>query len=123
MKAMRRVGLIALLSGMAAGAVLAPARADAELLLGGWRLDGEAEAGFRLLPSPPSKSESAKFEEYRDLPGERPFLDHLGLRLLSPDQRLYFDFGGRYWGQKDQEYELGAGGVGLWEGRFEWNQI
>jgi len=123
MKPMRRAGLIALLSGMAAGALLAPAPAAAELLLGGWHLDGDVEAGFRLLPSPPSKSESAKFEEYRDLPGERPFLDHLGLHLLTPDQRLYFDFGGRYWGQKDQEYALGAGGVGLWEGRFEWNQI
>ena len=123
MKAMRRVGLIVLLSGMAAGALLAPAPASAELLIGGWRLEGDAEAGFRFLPSPPSKSESAKFEEYRDLPGERPFLDHLDLRLLSPDQRLYFELGGRYWGQKDQEYTLGAGGLGFWEGRFEWNQI
>ncbi len=122
MKPMRRVGLIVLLSGLAAG-LLAPRTASAELLLGGWHLDGDAEAGFRFLPSPPSKSESAKFEEYRDLPGERPFLDHLDLRLLTPDQRLEFDLGGRYWGQKDQEYSLGASGLGLWEGRFEWNQI
>jgi MtrB/PioB family decaheme-associated outer membrane protein len=123
MKPMQRAGLIALLSGMVAGVLLAPGSASAELLLGGWRLDGDVEAGFRFLPSPPSKSESAKFEEYRDLPADLPFLDHLDLRLLSPDQRLHFEFGGRYWGQKDQEYTLGAGGIGLWEGGFEWNQI
>ena len=120
MKTMRRAGLILVLLS----ALSIPRVVSAQTVLGGsWVLEGEAEAGFRLLPGEPSKSESAKFEEYRDLPANRPFLDHLDLRLFTIDQQLFFELGGSKWGQKDQEYSLGAGRLGLWEGSFEWNQI
>jgi MtrB/PioB family decaheme-associated outer membrane protein len=120
MKAMRRAGLVLVILA----ALSMPRVASAQTLLGGsWVLEGEAEAGFRFLPGEPSKSESAKFEEYRDLPANRPFLDHLDLRLSTVDDRLFFELGGSKWGQKDQEYYLGGGRLGLVEGSFEWNQI
>ncbi len=120
MKTMRRAGLVLVFLS----ALSMPRVVSAQTVLGGsWVLEGEAEAGFRLLPGEPSRSESAKFEEYRDLPANRPFLDHLDLRLSTIDQQLFFELGGSKWGQKDQEYSLGAGRLGLWEGSFEWNQI
>jgi MtrB/PioB family decaheme-associated outer membrane protein len=120
MKAIRRVGLlfVALVTPFAPGA--ASAQTD---LGGGWVLSGDVEAGFRFLPGEPSQRESAKFEEYRDLPANRPFLDHLDLRLRTGDDLLFFELGGSKWGQKDQEYVLGGGRLGLFEGGFEWNQI
>jgi MtrB/PioB family decaheme-associated outer membrane protein len=119
MKAIARAGLIIL----ALGTPLVAGTAWAQTQLGGWVLEGEVEAGFRFLPGAPSKSESAKFEEYRDLPANLPFLDHLDLRLLTSDQSIFFELGGSKWGQKDQEYSLGVGRLGLFEGAFEWNQI
>lgn len=112
-----------ILLAIALALALLPVAASAQTPLGGWVLEGDVEAGFRFLPSPPSKSESAKFEEYRDLPANRPFLDHLGLRLFTSDEALFLELGGSKWGQKDQEYLLGGGRLGLFEGSFEWNQI
>ena len=60
MRVMRCAGLF-----LAVLSVLSMPRAVAAqtLIGGGWVLEGEAEAGFRLLPGEPSKSESAKFED------------------------------------------------------------
>ncbi len=118
MRAIGRVGLI--LVALLVPFTAAPAWAQTDF--GGWLLQGDVEAGFRFLPGEPSKNEQAKFQEYRDIQ-QGFFLESLGLRLFTPDERLFFELGGRAWGLQDQEYTLGAGRLGLWEAGFEWNQI
>jgi MtrB/PioB family decaheme-associated outer membrane protein len=118
MRAIGRVGLIlvVLLAPVATGS------AWAQTEVGGWLLQGDVDAGYRFLPVEPSKSEQAKFQEYRDIQ-QGFFLESLGLRLFTPDERIFFELRGRAWGLQDQEYALGAGRLGLWEAGFEWNQI
>lgn len=100
---------------------LAPV-ASAQLQAGAYRLDGDVTAGARLFVEEPSKTRSAKFEEYRDLP-EGPFLEGLHLRLLDPSERHAFELSGTKWGQEDQEFLLRTDRLGLWRTEFEWNQI
>lgn len=118
LRAIGRVGLI--LAALMAPLAAAPAWAQTQV--GDYLLQGDIVAGFRFLPSEPSKSEHAKFEEYRDV-SESLFLDYLALRLSTNDEKTFVELGGRAWGLKDQEYLLGVGRLGLWEGGFEWNQI
>jgi MtrB/PioB family decaheme-associated outer membrane protein len=118
MSAIGRVGLIF----VALLAPLAAAPAGAQTQFGGWTLEGAIEAGLRLLPDEPSKNEQAKFQEYRDLE-QGLFLESLRLRLFTNDERIFVELAGRAWGLQDQEYLLGVGRLGLWEGGFEWNQI
>ncbi len=118
LRAVGRGGLI--VAALMAPLVAAPAWAQTQV--GDYLLQGEVVAGFRFLPSEPSKSEHAKFEEYRDIQ-QGLFLGALGLRLDSADEKTFIELGGRAWGLKDQEYALGVGRLGLWEGGFEWNQI
>ena len=122
---MRRFATVG--QSLAAGAVslavvLVASTTWAQTPLGGWVLEGGIEAGVRLLPDRPSKTESGKFEEYRDLE-QGVFLESLGLRLRTADEKVFFELGGRQWGYKDQEYSFNVGRLGLWEGGFEWNQI
>ena len=118
MRAIGRAGLILVV--LVAPLVAAPAWAQTPL--GGWVLEGGLEAGLRFLPDEPSKNEQAKFQEYRDIQ-EGLFLESLRLRLRTDDEKHFIELGGRAWGLKDQEYLLGVGRLGLWEGGFEWNQI
>jgi len=118
LRAIGRVGLI--LTALVAPLVAAPVWAQTQV--GDYLLQGDIVAGFRFLPSEPSKSEHAKFEEYRDIQ-QSLFLGSIGLRLDSADEKTFVELGGRAWGLKDQEYALGVGRLGLWEGGFEWNQI
>ncbi|MEK6660826.1 MAG: MtrB/PioB family outer membrane beta-barrel protein, partial [candidate division NC10 bacterium] len=96
--------------------------ASAQTSVFGLNVEGEAEAGIRAFIDRPSKSERAKFEEYRDLP-EWPFLQEFRLRLFRPDESYSFEFDGSKWGQQDQEFSLRTGRLGLWEFGFEWDQI
>jgi MtrB/PioB family decaheme-associated outer membrane protein len=98
-----------------------PTPASAQLKLGDWTLEGGAEAGGRFFINEPPQSSRAKWEEYNDYTG--PFLDNLGLRLWSPDDKYWAEFGGTKWGAQDQEFTLGAGRLGLYEFNFEWDQI
>ena len=113
----RAVGVV-----MAALAVLAMTRpASAQFSLGGFKLEGEVEAGLRLLPDRPSQPAKAKFEEYRDFT-QGPFLQGLQLRFFLPDESYSGSFSGSKWGQQDQEFSLRGGRLGLWEAGFDWDQ-
>jgi MtrB/PioB family decaheme-associated outer membrane protein len=117
MKASRAaVLLVGLLTLGLPGAVMA------QISIGGYSLEGEIAAGPRLFIEEPSKSRKAKFEEYRDMT-EGLVLDHLDLRLFSPDERYSAELYGSKWGYEDQNFGLSAGRLGLWEFRFEWDQI
>jgi MtrB/PioB family decaheme-associated outer membrane protein len=95
----------------------------AQSQIGGMKLEGDIEAGFRLLPSEPEKSRRAKFLEYRDIQNEDFFfLEGLRLRLARPDESYAVILEGSKWGQEDQEFSLGAGRLGLWEFLFDWDQ-
>lgn len=100
--------------------VAAPAAAQQEI--GGLRLEGDVEAGVRFFLEEPSKSQSSKFLEYRDI-NQGLFLQGLNLRLFRPDESYSAEFGGRQWGLQDQEYYLRAGRLGKWEFGFDWDQM
>src|SRR3990172_12506063 len=110
-----------LVAGLLVGGLAMPAGAQTKVL--GMNVEGEIEAGFRLFLDEPSERRSAKFEEYRDLPGERPFLEKLKLRIFRPDESYSAEFEGSKWGQEDQEFSLRSGRLGLWQFEFDWDQI
>jgi len=117
---MRRVRVLrAIAVTLAALAIATPARAQVSVL--GMNVEGEIEAGLRLLPDRPSDRDRGKWEEYRDFT-QGPFLQGLQVRLFRPDESYFFSFAGAKWGQQDQEYSLSGGRLGLWEGRFDWDQ-
>lgn len=95
--------------------------ASAQTQVFGLNVEGDIEAGGRIYGKQPSKIESAKFEEYRDLP-ELPYLGQFRLRLFTTDEGYSSEFTGSKWGQQDQEFSLRTGRLGLWEFGFEWDQ-
>ena len=96
--------------------------ASAQMVLGGgFKLDGEVQAGVQFFIDEPSDKASAKFDEYRDVHNGL-FLERLRLRLFSPDELYYGTLEGSKWGRRDQEYSLGVGRLGLWDARFDWDQ-
>jgi MtrB/PioB family decaheme-associated outer membrane protein len=99
---------------------LAPG-ASAQARLGGYRLDADVEAGVQFFVDEPSRSRSAKFEEYRSVP-EGLFLERLRLRIFSPDELYSAGLGGANWGRRDQEFSLGTARLGLWQAEFDWDQ-
>ena len=106
----------------AVGVLCLAQAAYAQAQVGSLKLDGDVETGVRVFAEEPSKTRSAKFEEYRDLP-EGLFLERLRLRLLTPDESHAFELGGSKWGQTDQQFLLRADRLGLWGAEFEWDQI
>lgn len=117
MTIVRRMGAVVV--ALAVLAVATPAAA--QFSLGGMNVEGEVEAGFRLLPGEPSREDRGKLEEYRDFT-EGPFLQGLQLRIFRPDESYSSSFSGARWGQQDQEFSLSAGRLGLWEFGFDWDQ-
>src|SRR6266511_2029214 len=99
-----------------------PVSGEAQISIGGYSLEGEIEAGPRFFLVEPSKSRKAKFEEYRDMT-EGLTLDHLYLRLFRPDESYSAELYGSKWGYEDQSFGLSAGRLGLWQFRFEWDQL
>jgi MtrB/PioB family decaheme-associated outer membrane protein len=89
--------------------------------IGGFNLEGYAEAGVRFFLDPTNK-ERGKFEEYRDF-NQGPYLEGLWLRFFTPDEKYSGEFGGRQWGLQDQEYRLSFERLGRWEVGFEWDQM
>jgi MtrB/PioB family decaheme-associated outer membrane protein len=108
---------------MLAAAATASAQStdSAPTQIGGFNLEGYAEAGVRFFLDP-SHKESAKFEEYRDF-NQGLYLQGLWLRFFTPDEKYSGEFGGRQWGLQDQEYRLSFERLGRWEGGFEWDQM
>lgn len=99
--------------------LLRVAPATAQVPLGPFTLEGEVEAGLRLLPDRPAQANGQKFEEYRDIT-EGAFLGGLRLRVFTPDERYSVQATGAKWGQADQEFGLGGGRLGLWNAEFSW---
>jgi len=118
---MRAAGAVRLiLSALAALGFAGPVAAEPQLF--GLNVEGDVEAGFRGFAEQPSSQRRAKFEEYRDFPAERPFLDQLRLRFFKPDESYSSEFTGSKWGQQDQEFSLTTGRLGLWQFGFSWDQ-
>jgi MtrB/PioB family decaheme-associated outer membrane protein len=110
-------------SVLVALAILTPVgSAFAQVPLGGLNLEGEVEAGVRLLPGSPSDAGRQKFEEYRDIT-EGAFLSDLRLRLFTPDEQYSLEARGSKWGQQDQEFAASLGRLGLWNLGFSWDQM
>ena len=95
--------------------------ASAQMDVGGYKLDGEVRAGIQFFIDQPSDKASAKFDEYRDVHNGL-FLETLRLRMFAPDGLTFGFLEGSKWGRRDQEYSLGAGRIGLWDARFDWDQ-
>ncbi len=117
MKATKTARLV--VAGLAILGLAGPASAQTEVF--GLNAEGEIEVGGRIYGERPSQKESAKFEEYRDLPA-LPYLGQLRLRLFTPDEGYSSEFTGSKWGQQDQEFSLRTGRLGLWEFGFDWDQ-
>jgi MtrB/PioB family decaheme-associated outer membrane protein len=92
------------------------------LKIGGLNLEGWGEAGLRFLPQSPSGTQAAKFEEYRDI-NEGLYLSGAFLRFFTPDEKYSFEFGGKDWGLKTQEYHLLGEQLGKWQAGFDWDQM
>ena len=96
--------------------------APAQVSLGGMNLEGEIEAGPIFYLEEPSKSQKAKFEEYRDMT-QGLWLNNLSLRLFTPDEAYETTLSGYKWGYEDQNFRLTAGRLGTWQFYFEWDQL
>src|SRR5574339_736042 len=90
--------------------------------IGGFNLEGFAEAGGRFFGERPTQKEGAKFEEYRDI-NQGLYLQGLWLRFFTPDEKYSATLSGRQWGLQDQEYHLGFERTGRWEAGFDWDQM
>jgi len=112
----------ALGSFLLSGFLLLPSRAAGETEIFGLKLDGEVEVGGRVFVDRPSKRDSGKFEEYRDIP-ETAFLRDLRLRLESEDESYFLELKAREAGEDDQSFLLRSSKIGRYEFEFEWDQI
>ncbi|MDP9143800.1 MAG: MtrB/PioB family decaheme-associated outer membrane protein, partial [Actinomycetota bacterium] len=107
---------------LAATATASAQSADStQTQIGGFNIEGYAEAGVRFFLDP-SQKERAKFEEYRDI-NQGLYLQGLWLRFFTPDEKYSGVIGGRQWGLQDQEYHLSFERLGRWEVGFEWDQM
>ena len=95
--------------------------ASAQVSLGPVNLEGDVEAGVRLLPDRPSQANRQKFEEYRDIT-QGAFLANLQLRIFTPDEKYSLEALGSKWGQQDQEFGVGLTRLGLWSLGFSWDE-
>jgi MtrB/PioB family decaheme-associated outer membrane protein len=112
------------LVGLAVLATAGPASAQTAdpFQIGGFNLEGFAEAGVRFFGQRPTQKESAKFEEYRDI-NQGLYLQGLWLRFYTPDEKYSGELSGRQWGLRDQEYHLSFERLGRWEVGFDWDQM
>ena len=114
--------VLAGLLALAATATASAQSADStQTQIGGFNIEGYAEAGVRFFLDPTQK-ERAKFEEYRDI-NQGLYLQGLWLRFFTPDEKYSGVIGGRQWGLQDQEYHLSFERLGRWEAGFEWDQM
>ncbi|MBI4589100.1 MAG: MtrB/PioB family decaheme-associated outer membrane protein [Candidatus Rokubacteria bacterium] len=119
---MGRAGTPLLLLAGFVGLVLGSGRASAQNEIFGLKLDGSLELGGRAFIERPSDRQSAKFEEYRDIPSGL-FVEDLRLRLSSKDDRGDFEFRAKDAGEEDQRFSLRSSRPGLYDFGFEWDQI
>jgi MtrB/PioB family decaheme-associated outer membrane protein len=96
--------------------------AVAQYTLGGMGLEGEVETGARFFLEEPSKTRSAKFQEYRDV-DDGLFLQRFYLRAFTSDDSYSTELAGSEWGSENQNFSLSAGRLGLWQFSFEWDQL
>ena len=100
---------------------LASGTAWAQTEILGYKLDGSVEVGGRAYLDRPTDKQSGKFEEYRDIP-QGIFLEGLGFRLSTKDDRYLFEFKAKEAGEEDQNFLLRSSRLGLYEFEFEWDQ-
>ena len=101
---------------------LASGTAWAQTEILGYKLDGSVEVGGRAYLDRPTDKQSGKFEEYRDIP-QGVFLEGLGFRLSTKDDRYLFEFKAKEAGEEDQNFLLRSSRLGFYEFEFEWDQI
>jgi len=105
----RRKSALTLAAALCAISLAAwPARAEQEL--GPVIVSGEAEFGGGFVWD---DNDSAKFEEYRDIPDEDPF-GSLRFLIEDIDQRYYFQSWLDDIAEDDQQYRFQAGRYGRW---------
>ncbi len=121
MTSLRRAGLVVGILGPLLGALAWAPPAYGQINIGGFNMEGDAEAGGRYFIERPSPTRRGKFEEYRDI-NQGVFLNELRLRFFRPDDSYSFGFGGANWGLDNQEYALRAGRLGVWEFTFDWDE-
>src|SRR5262245_31498194 len=121
MKSLRAAGLVVGIVGAILDPLVWAPPAEAQTNIGGFNVEGDAEAGGRYFIERPSPTRRGKFEEYRDI-NQGAFLNGLQLRFFRPDDSYSFGFGGANWGLDNQEYALRAGRLGVWEFSFDWDQ-
>ncbi|MBI4456288.1 MAG: MtrB/PioB family decaheme-associated outer membrane protein [Acidobacteria bacterium] len=83
---------------------------------------GEVQLGGRAFLERPSEKNRGKFEEYRDIPPGL-FVEGLHFQLEGKEGRYFTELRARQPREADQNYLFRVSGLGLYEGRFEWNQI
>lgn len=116
------MGRLRLATLTALAVLLAASPVAAQYQFGGMNIEGEIETGVRFFIEEPSKTRSAKFQEYRDV-DDGLFLGRFYLRAFRDDDGYAAEFAGTQWGNEDQSFSLGAGRLGLWEFGFEWDQM
>src|SRR5712692_6395514 len=115
----RRAASVSAIVALAMVTTVGPAAA--QISLGPVNLEGDVEAGVRLLPAEPSQAGHQKFEEYRDIP-EGALLGSLRMRIFTPDEQYSLEATGSKWGQQDQELGVGLGRLGLWNLGLSWDE-
>jgi MtrB/PioB family decaheme-associated outer membrane protein len=111
-----------LLGFLVSGLFVFPLSASGQAEILDLKLSGEGEVGARGFPDRPSKSDRAKFEEYRDIPSGG-YLEDLRLQLESKDETYSLELGAKEPGERDQNIFLRSQKAGRYYFDFEWDQI
>ena len=105
-----------------AGVGAASAQTKTDTQIAGWNVEGYVEPGLRFFPEDPSRSQDAKFQEYRDI-NQGLYLEGLKLRFFRPDESYSFEISGKDWGLHTQEFHLLGERLGQWQAGFDWDQM
>lgn len=105
---------------VAALAVPASSGAGVRDVLRGTGTHGKAEV---YGVSPHGDRDSSKYEEYRDIPRDHPFVDELELHHENEEKSYYIEFRTEDTLQDDQRYILRMGKYGKYEMELGWDEI
>ena len=116
-EALRKLGFVAV-----AASLLAPPPSAAGLMdfLRGFESHGSGEV---YGVSPHGDRDSSKYEEYRDIPRDHPFLDQLEIELENDKKNYYIEFRTEDTLQDDQRYILRMGKYGKYEMELGWDEV
>lgn len=101
---------------------LTPADGFAELTLGDYTLSGDVELGGRFFINAPSQASRGYFEQY--IPADAGFLvEQMHLLLSNADGSEYYKFFMSHPGQRDEDFLLQFGKIGLYKFEIEYDQL